>query len=245
MTVAPPGAAQRRRLPPDGRRSSWAVVAAAAAVALIVGAIIGRSTAPMAPAEEDSAETTQIAGPGPTELRAGVPVGYAHTEMGAVAAATQYVAGIDAKRLFSEDARADALDVMAAPESRDELAEQMEPGFTLALEGLGQSGEEVAADPTVVARSVPTGYAVQSYSDEEAVVDVWATTIFFAEGRQALTDVWTTQRVTVGWVDGDWRLLAFSGSDGPAPPQTPTSSTSGSAERINAFDEYVHIPAPR
>ena len=229
----------------DSRRRM--IMAVAAVAVLAVGAVLGRATAPEPPevAETPTAPTpADVQSAAPARIEAGVPVGYPRTEAGAVAAATQYVVGIDAKRLFDEQARAEALEVIAAEGARDTLAAQMEPGIEFALQGLGLDGETVANDPTVVVRSLPAGYSVESYSDDEAVVDVWATVIFFAEGRQALTGLWSTERVTVQWERDDWRLAGFSSSEGPTPPTTPTGGTEGVAEAINAFDEYVSVPPP-
>lgn len=220
----------------------------AAIVLLGVGVLIGRSITPD-PAEVADVPATEqpvaAQNGGPTRIEAGVPVGYPRTEDGAVAAATQYVAGIDAKRLFDDDARAEAVEVLAAEDARADVTAQIEPGIELALQGLGLDGETVANDPSVVVRSLPAGYSVESYSDDEAVIDVWTTVIFFAEGRQALSGLWSTERVNLRWERDDWRLTGFSSREGPTPPSTPTGGASGIAQRINAFDEYVSVPAPQ
>src|SRR5207247_6082118 len=85
---------------PSGARSRWVKVGAlvAGAVVLAVAAFgVGRVTAPAA-AGGGSRVTVNApsgGGPGPTRVENGVPVGYAHTQDGAVAAATDFVAGVD------------------------------------------------------------------------------------------------------------------------------------------------------
>lgn len=172
-----------------------------------------------------------------------MPVGYARTEQGAVAAAAQYVTAFDGVRGVIEEERAAVLDVIAADDARERLAEAMRPGSDMVVETYGLT-PEVVRDPGFVARTVPAGYELVDYSDDQAVVRVWGTAMFFAEGREALSGSWSTDRLTLRWERGDWRLVSRDSAQGPAPPDTPTPALPGAGERINAFEKFVYVPPP-
>lgn len=234
------------------RRGANAVPLVLAAFAvLLAGLLLGRATAtprPAVPSQASASGATEpagqgIPGTGPDRVEGGVPVGYARTEAGAVAAAAQYVAAFDGERGLVEADRRAVLDVIAADDARDDLAGRMRPGMELVAEQFGID-EGVARGPGFVARSVVVGHELAGYDGEEATVRVWATSIFFAEGRQAVTGGWSTETVRLRWERDDWRLVGFTSEEGPTPPDTPTPATAGIGERINAFDRFVHVPAP-
>src|SRR5205814_10618586 len=77
----------------EGTRSRWLKIgggALAGVVLLAAGFGIGRLSAPAA-AGGQQAKVSGQSGPGPWRVENGVPVGYAHTQEGAVAAATGYL----------------------------------------------------------------------------------------------------------------------------------------------------------
>ena len=102
---------------------------------------------------------------------------------------------------------------------------------------------EMLSEPGFVYETYPIGWRVQSYSDEEAVVDVWNTGLFIAPGREAFTSPWNTATYTLQWTDGDWRIAGLTTTDGPTPPtgQVPTTGLIG--EEINGFHRYRYLPA--
>lgn len=215
-------------------------------VALALGAMLGRATAPTPPDDPDGGpdQPAETDSPGPARVEDGVPVGYARSEQGAVAAAAQYTALLDGKRaLVAEDLDA-AFDQIAAAAARDQLARSVGQGAELMIEGLGLTGEDVARDDVVI-RPIPAGYRVTAYSDDEATVEVWGTAVVFAEGRQALSDVWSTVTLLLRWERGDWRLVSTQSQEGPTPPSTPTPADPTIGERINAFDPFVTVPTPQ
>jgi hypothetical protein len=80
---------------------------------------------------------------------------------------------------------------------------------------------------TFVYRNVPIGVSVQSYSSTKAVVAVWNTTINGIAGQgstQPITQAWSTESLTLTWVNNDWRLNDFSQAPGPTPVSTQQGS---------------------
>jgi hypothetical protein len=142
-----------------------------------------------------------------------------------------------------EEEREGVLDAIAADEAREELAATVSEGTTLIVEGLGLT-PEVVRDPAFVVRPVPAGYRLIAYDGNEATVEIWGTAVFFAEGRHALSDQWSTVTADLRWERDDWRLLSTQSDEGPTPPDTPTPPDPGIGERINAFDSFVHVPPP-
>ncbi len=226
----------------QGARGRAPALAFAAVAMLALGVLIGRATTAPAPAPAPAPSQPTAQGAGPSRLQDGVPVGYARTEAGAVAAAAQYVAAFDGERGLIEEERLAVLDVIAADDTREQLATQMSAGTALIAEQLGVD-EDVARDPGFVSRSVVAGYELTAHDADQAMVAVWATSIFFAEGRQAISGIWTTETVTLRWERDDWRLVTFESEEGPTPPDTPTPAVPQIGRDINAFERFAHVPA--
>jgi hypothetical protein len=104
----------------EGGRRPWGKVAGFALVGLLLlagGIGIGRWSAGSGSAGSRSGSSGQQSGPGPTRTENGVPVGYAHTPDGAVAAATNFLAVQDGPLITRPDQYRSAIDTLAAPES--------------------------------------------------------------------------------------------------------------------------------
>lgn len=210
----------------NGRRH-WVLVAGAvlAIVALLaVSFIAGRTTAP-SPGGRAQVVNVQ-SGPGPTHVVNGVPVGYAHTQAGAVAAGTNYLMVFNGPLVTQPDKYRAAVDTMSAPAARYRL---------MSLANNNMTGQQnlisyAAQGRTVVDRLVPLAYSVARYSDGNVQLSIWAATFVGVDGVLPLRDGWTTTTLTCAWVDGDWRLLDFPTpgpeSFGPVPLQVQAASQS-------------------
>ncbi len=234
--------------PRDDRRHTggqrrWPVPVGAALALVALGAVLGRATASPPPVEQERPGDASAPSPGPSRVEASVPIGYERSGAGAVAAATAYTAALGSPGAFLDDQRGAMLDVIAANSSRERLGAEIAQSFDVPVEALGLT-PEVIRDRDFVARPVPAGYRLISYSDDEAVVEVWGTAVFFVPGRQATSGEWTTVTVELRWQRGDWRLAATRSREGPAPPETPTPPTPDIGERLNDFNRYAHVPIP-
>src|SRR6266702_3768962 len=100
----------------ENSRSRWLKLGALGlgAVVLAVAAFgIGRWTAPAsASGQQRATVSAPSGGPGPTRVENGVPVGYAHTQEGAVAAATNYLTVVDGQMITQPDKYRAAIDTV-------------------------------------------------------------------------------------------------------------------------------------
>lgn len=238
MTMSRP---RDRREGADGRMVGALLVAA---VLLAVGLVIGRATAPEAPPGNPGApETTEqpaSTGPGPYRTEGGVPVGYARKEAGAVSAASQFTAALGSELLLDPDAREAAIDLIALPDGRTDL-ERLADTADLFANRLNLT-PDLLDEPGFVYETYPIGWRVTSYSDDEAVVEVWNTGLFVAPGREAFTSPWNTATYTLRWTDEDWRVAGLSTVDGPTPPVGQASDSGLIGEEINGFQRYRYLP---
>lgn len=241
MALRAPARTAPLRAGVDGPGRGWraAGVALTAAVVLGVAVGIGRQSAPVPPPEPDAPAqdlppATADREPGPARVEAGVPVGYARTADGAVAAAANYLQVIGSTAAADPDnaepfgrlvfsTRSDPVLRPGPPDVADPKALVEDPGFT------------------VLAR--PLGYQVIDYHPGEATIDLW--TLVTGVGSEAMPygTFWTTQRVTVVWERDDWRILSSADSDGPSPPERSAGDADGVAAQIDAFEPLVLRPA--
>jgi hypothetical protein len=224
----------------ESSRRRWALIAGAAlaAVALLAVAFaVGRASAPSVGAGGTRVVNVQ-SGPGPTRVVNGVPVGYAHTQAGAVAAATNYLVTFSGSLVTQPDKYRAAVDQMAALDARGKL-------MSLANNNLiGQQNliTYAAQGRTVVDRVVPLAYKLTNYSDSGAQVSIWGETLTAVDGALALREGWATTTVSVEWTDGDWRLANIPAGPGPdasyGPVPTPIQAPNLSVTMPSQIADY-------
>ncbi len=161
--------------------------------------------------------------PGPTRIEAGVPVGYPHSDDGARAAATQYVATLGGELMLDPSRR----DLALAAVSRDGRPEP----DVVARRSTRPNAERATgalhaqqADRPMIAAAAPVLSKVTAYDGDTATVAVWATSVLGTDRLGSLDQAWATETVTLQW-DGDWKLAAYDSAPGPVPalhqPVTP------------------------
>lgn len=239
---------QRLRSHPDddrGRQTGLALLVAAVAL-LGLGMWIGRASAPDAeppaapPADrtddDDGAATgAPVDWPGPTDTEDGVPVGYARTREGAVAAAVNY------DRTWNGaygDRLAEVLDVIAASDAREDLRAGMEARSARTVEGMGLD----VAHPDFAARIGYCGYVVDAFSRDAATVRLWAAGHMVDPRVGGLDAGWGTTTIDLVWEDSDWRLTAFQTAEGPTAEQANTGDPRRVGRAMNEFEEFRHVP---
>ncbi len=146
----------------------WAL--AVAAVVLVVGMVGAFVAARLTAPSPGVAQPALSAETGPTYLLDGVPLGYAHTEAGAVTAATAYLRVLESSLVAHPGRYRAAVSVMADPAARPDLMDMA--NSTLGDVGSTAPGlvQAVAQGRAVTLEVHAIRYHVDAYSPDQAVV---------------------------------------------------------------------------
>ncbi len=233
-----PGAAQA----PAGRPSRRPVLIGAGLAVLLAGSLLG---AYRAGGGNDAGQAVRPAGivppittprnisaarTGGLQLVAGVPVGYSHTEAGAISAATNYAIAYGGPAMFVPAKRRAIVDATTDPAVRATQQAQQGALYSATADkfGLDQQGRPTAPGVEFVARELPVGARLVAYTPDTAVVAVWEDGLVGLAGTGTTRPVqegWGTTTVTLRWAAGDWKWTAGSFTPGPTPitgVQTPS-----------------------
>jgi hypothetical protein len=201
-------------------------------------------TAAAAPAE--GAATSRV---GPRRTEHGVGVGYARSQQGAVAAAANYTKALSSALILDPDRRRAAIDTLAAPEARARLQRTFDQAVASLRAGLGVSGP--AGDRAqVLLRATQVGWRVDQYTKGAARVAIWVTSVGGSLGGDSGTvpvrEGWGTTTVSLRWVDGDWKQVQSTTTDGPVPiaDVAPPTAAGELVGKANEFKEFTYAPGP-
>jgi hypothetical protein len=196
------------------------------------------------PAQAEQAATSRV---GPRAVKSGVPVGYQHSQQGAVAAAANYARVLSSTMILDRSKRRAAIEALAAPEALARQQRAWDQAVALLSKGLGATGG-AAQDGTVLLRAVPVGWRLEEYTGDRATVAIWVTSVLGALGGSPegvpVREAWGTSTVELRWVDGDWKLLNTTNTDGPRPiadSATPTAAAQLIPE-AQQFKEFTYAP---
>jgi hypothetical protein len=196
---------------PDPRGRRLARRALPLLAALVLGAAIGRGTAPTPPPASEPA-------PGrgsETRSEAGVPVGFPETPGGAAAAAAGY------QRSFAEPAvlRPGILQArvraVATPDYAAKMLEANRPGVQRLA--TGPIGVGIGRGIRTLYAAVPIGYKVTAYGPGRAEVETWGLTILGNAASVEPAAYFGISRTSLAWVGGRWRIAAIESDFGPTP----------------------------
>lgn len=228
-------------------RSRPTVLIAAAAITFFAGLAAGRTfTSSPAPQTNDAAapDAQADASPSHDEASKARATGFPQTRDGAVEAATTYGLALDGPLLLDPSRRSALLEDIASDAARTELESTLARGADLIVINLGLTDDRIS-EPGFVWRVVPGGWQVRSYNGTRATVAIWATGVVLADGRPLAMPEWRTTEVELVWERGDWRLVGFTTTPGPAPSLAGDPGTAGVTARINAFNPYdLNVAAP-
>jgi hypothetical protein len=199
-------------------------------------------TAAAAPAE--AAAATKV---GPRRFEAGVGVGYAHSQQGAVAAAANFTRVLSSDLILDKARRRAAINALAAPEAKARLQKTFDQAVVSLRQGLGVKEADRAQ---VLLRATPVGWRVEQYGKGSARVAIWVTSVGGSLGGQGGTvpvrEGWGTTTVSLRWVDGDWKQVASTTTDGPVPiaDVAPPTAAGELVTKANEFKEFTYAPGP-
>jgi len=170
---------------------------------------------------------------GPSHQVLGVGVGYAHNQAGALAAAVTY-AEAAATPIFPVDEASERQRVDAYTVSSEQAA--MLQQRLASIGGYNSSYGVVAAHKAGMragAHLYPLSVTLQSYSDTNAVVSVWANLVEFSPNLFRATYV--TENVALQWENGDWKfdLNQTKASLGPVPAVTQAQTATQPPDQVD------------
>jgi len=244
---------------PAGRSSRRPVLIGAALAVLLAGSLLGAYGAgggndagqavwpagvvpPITTPRDISAART-----GGLQLVAGVPVGYSHTQAGAVSAATNYAIAYGGPAMFVPAQRRAIVDATTDPAVWATQQAQQGALYSATADkfGLDQQGRPTAPGVEFVARELPVGARLVAYTAGTAVVAVWEDGLVGLAGSGTTRPVqegWGTTTVTLRWAAGDWKWTAGSFTPGPTPitgVQTP-SDPQTIADAVDQFAGFSY-----
>jgi hypothetical protein len=234
------GRASMTRDRDGGAATATSAPAAAATPSPTVAATPG--TAAAAPAE---GAATKV---GPRRFKAGVGVGYARSQQGAVAAAANYTSVLSSDLILDTTRRRAAIDALAAPEAKARLQKTFDQAVVSLRQGLGVTGG--ADDGTqVLLRATPVGWRVEDYDNGAAKVAIWVTSVGGSIGGKVpvpIREGWGTTTVTLRWAGGDWKQVESTTTDGPVPiaDVAPPTAAPELVDKANEFKEFTYAPGP-
>jgi len=217
----------------------WLWLVGLAAV-LLVGVLVGRLSAPSAAPPTLAVIHDDRGATGYSRVAAGVPIGYAHNERGAVSAATNYLAALATAATADAPRRHQMIASLAAAQSAASLQRQYDWAS-------GQVRRDLHLDqPTdvqVVVRLVPVGWQVSRYTDATAEVVVFGTGLYGSSVGVPVRETWGVNTVTLTWQGDDWKLVRSVTQTAIVPLADPRSRAvddngSGLAPQVSAFKEY-------
>ena len=204
-------------------------------IAIALSFAIGRTSSP--PASGPSLPA-QLAGA--TRMNSDVPVGYARTSAGVVAAATNYSAVL-AGPLVLEPARYRAAEsVIASPTAQARLTAEGEQAIS-AVDDSTHALTQAQHGVRIVVRYTPIAYRLTAYDANHATVGIWGLWLVGEQDLLPPTETWSTRTVGLVWIGGDWKLVDSSTSPGPTPqPGQQATATSELPPQLIEFEEYTH-----
>jgi hypothetical protein len=192
------------------------------------------------------ADSARISGdPGPARWREGVPVGWAPTRQGAVAAAAAYGRLLSSRWFLTDAARRErALAVMAAPGSLGVLEtaqRQLAGALASGPFGMGLGQPSV----TSVLTLAYLGWRLDGFQERElARVALWAVVVAGNNASVPPEAVWTTSTLVLRRIADDWKLQDAQTIPGPVPvggqvqPSTPIDLVAA----MRDFEAFADVP---
>jgi len=198
------------------------VVAAVVVATIAIGSLLTAIGRPQASTDGANQEPTLDPRPvvpigvaGPVAEKAGLPVGFADDQDGAVAAAVVYATAPQRWLYFSDEKITAAVAEIATPAAAPRLGDEVLADVRTAREKLGSSPGRV----WWLVR--PLAWRAVSFDPDQATVAVWTVTVLSAERVAVPQSDWVTVTVDLAWVDGDWRIDGVRDTPGPTPLSGP------------------------
>jgi hypothetical protein len=177
---------------------------------------------------------------GAARMNGDVPVGYARTREGIVAAATDYSAVLAGPLILEPGRYRAAEDVIASPSARASVRAEGEQAVA-AVDESTRALTEAQRGVRVVVRYTPIAYRLNAYDRSRGTVSIWALWLVGEQGLLAPTETWSTRTIVLEWIGGDWKLASSNTSAGPTPQLgQPATQAAELPPQLTDFEEYAH-----
>jgi hypothetical protein len=220
-----------------GGRIRWIAVVLVAALG---GFLIGRASA-----GSESRPNAGEASAGPHGAHFGVPVRFARSREGAVAAMLSHGAALgDPRVLFDPERRAQILSVVATPRYAGTFEGPRAAGLEAARRG--PLGQGLADGVQTLYLASPIAYRIVSYSPDQAVVEGWGVSVVGNDHGLPPQATWGKTLTWARWQQGDWRIDAVEAKDGPTPALAEGQRPSTAADtfaRLSGLRGVRHLPS--
>jgi hypothetical protein len=176
---------------------------------------------------------------GPVGVASGIPVGYARTREGAVAAAVAYVSTGQAILGMAPAEVETAVRRMATGDAGEAILADTHARLAAARAALEGS------DTPIEYRQAALAVRVDAFSQERARVAVWNVGILSREGVAPPQAGWAISTFDLAWERNDWKVAAETIEPGPAPVTNAAVAPATSAElrrRLVGFAAYGSRP---
>lgn len=197
---------------------------------IALGTRLGSDDAKAADAAEDNRPRSgQIAlaedeSVGPYRFEGEAPLGYAHNQNGAMAAASGFVTLPVRLLTRSQDDAINALGKMVAPEAISTIVDKYQNDYATVRAGFA-TAQTLTANPRVFAQAIPAGVRVVDASKDKVRTQVWLLVMVAIEGLVQPTAGWELHDITVVWRNGDWKVSEWTGQPGPTPSWGSSTAT--------------------
>ncbi len=225
-------------------KRSTVVLAAIATVMLVAGVTVTRFFGGGDDRTESTAAESQDPTPrpsvpagasGPILERAGLDVGFAADQDGAVAAAVSYATASQRWLYFTDDEIRVAVAEIATPVAAPRMADEVVLDVSTARQQLGASSGRI----WWLVR--PLAWRVEHHDADEARVSVWVVTILSASEVAAPQSEFMTITLDLAWVDGDWRVDGVRDAPGPTPLSGPQDQPWDAEPFDDALDGFTRL----
>jgi hypothetical protein len=217
-------------------RGGRLLTAVAIVMAIFATGLIGRLTAP---GHNSSPEVTSA--PDETRTVAGVPVGYARTRAGAVAAMAAYGQALSDPRVQLDDRRRDEVASAVGTERYARSLRDAAPVF--AARRTGSVGRALRPDTRAVFLGVPIAFRIVAYDGSRAVVKSWGVAVVASDTGLSPEASWGTTITTAVWEHDDWKVDQVRSLTGPVPAGAGTPSSAGSfLSALEGMSTLRHAP---
>jgi hypothetical protein len=155
------------------------------------------------------------------------------SEEGAVEAATNF-ARILPGPSGDVDAYYQAMRDLAAPEWQTRAQELADNAVAFVVDQYGKEGH---------ISFQPVRYRIDSFSSEQADIDIWGIVLATNSGGARIEESWLTATLSVVWVDDEWKLGGQTSRGGPTPELLQTGDQV-TADQLGGFEEYKSVESP-